>query len=128
MLDEDEISLNWHFDTTPIERARSRSVYDFDRTGDTIVLPGRIAYERLREMEKELLKNQPVPQVPSRRNYGRRQKLSEQPDHLPLSNGNGNTPSASRLRALAEYEAELAEANARRQRQAEENEKNQSEF
>lgn len=119
MLDEDEISLNWRIDTTPIGRARSRSVYDFDRGGDSIVLPGRIAYERLKEMEQEDLKKRPPPQASSRRGYGQRQRLSEQHDRPPLSNGNDN-PSAARLRALAEYEAELAEADARRQRQAKE--------
>jgi hypothetical protein len=122
MLDEDEISLNWHIDTTPIGRARSRSVYDFDRTGDTIVLPGRIAYERLREMEQEDLKKRASSQFSSRRNYGHRQRLSEQHNHSPLLNGNGHTPSAARLRALAEYETELAEADARRKREAKEKE------
>jgi hypothetical protein len=123
MLGEDEIALNWHIDTTPLGRARSRSVYDFDRMGDIRVLPGRIAYERLREMEHETLKKQPTSPLSSGRSYGRRQRLSQQTDGAPLSNGNCNTPSAARLRALAEYEAELAEAAARRQRQAKENEK-----
>jgi hypothetical protein len=120
MLGEEEIILDWRLGTTPIGRSRSRSVYDFDRIGDTKFLPGRIAYERFREMEQEYLKNQPISQVPSRRGYGHRQRYSEQHDHPPLSNENGNTRSASRLRALAEYEAELAEAEARRKQQAKE--------
>jgi hypothetical protein len=124
MLGEDEIALNWHIDTTPIERARSRSLYDFDRIGDTKFLPGRIAYERLREMEQENLKKRPASHVPSSRTHGYRPKSSEQHDQSSLSNGTSSTPSAARLRALAEYEAELAEAEARR-RQAKENENSQ---
>ena len=117
MLGEDEIVLNWHIDTTPIDRARSRLVTDFDRFGDPKYLPGRIAYERLREMEQEDLKRRPAPPVSYRRSYAGRPKSNEQDDQSSLSNGTGSTPSAARLRALAEYEAELAEAEAQRQRQ-----------
>lgn len=60
MLDEDEINLSWRIDTTPLSRVRSRSVYDFERGGESLVLPGSIAYERLREMEKELYKRRPT--------------------------------------------------------------------
>jgi hypothetical protein len=118
MLDQDEIALNWHIDTTPIGRTRSRSVYDYDRTGDTMNLPGRIAYQRLRERELEDLKRQPSPQVSSRVHglRERRQRLSQQHDTPPLSNSDndGHNPSAARLRALAEYDAELAEYDAKR--------------
>lgn len=120
MLDEDEITLNWHIDTTPIGRARSRSLYDFNRIGETSALPGRIAYERLREMEQEDMKKRPSSQFPSRRVY--RQRSSEQHNY----SGSNHTPSASRLRALAEYDTELAESEERRKREAEENEKYRS--
>lgn len=110
MLDEDEINLNWHIDTTPIERARSRSLYDFNRTDEKLYLPGRIAYLRLREMEDEDLKKRPV--YP--RSSGRRPRLSHQHDQSPLTNGQDSERSAARLRAQAEYEAELAEAERRR--------------
>jgi hypothetical protein len=126
MLDEDEISLNWRIDTTPIGRARSRSVYDFDRTGDSIVLPGSIAYQRLREMEQEDLKRQPLPQYSSRIKE-RRKRLSQQYDTPPLSNSASNNPSAARLRALAEFDAELAESEAERRRQAKEKQRKEEE-
>ena len=126
MLDEDEISLNWHIDTTPIGRARSRSAYDFDRTGDSIVLPGSIAYERLREMEQEDLKRQPLPQISSRTKE-RRKRFSQQHDTPPLSNSASNNPSAARLRALAEFEAELTASEAERRRQAKEKQRKEDE-
>jgi hypothetical protein len=52
MLDEDEFSLNWRIDLSPIGRARSRSVFDFDRSHNTIVLHGSYAYERLRVIKE----------------------------------------------------------------------------
>jgi hypothetical protein len=48
MLGEDEISLNWRLDLSPIGKARSRSLYDFDRWSNALVLQGSMAYERLR--------------------------------------------------------------------------------
>jgi hypothetical protein len=48
MLDEDEFSLSWRMGLSPIGRARSRSVYEFDRWNNPAVLKGNIAYERLR--------------------------------------------------------------------------------
>jgi len=48
MLGEDEFSLNWRTDLLPIGRGRSRSVYDFDRWSNALVLKGSMAYERLR--------------------------------------------------------------------------------
>ena len=48
MMGEDEISLNWRTDLLPIGRARNRFPYDFDRAGNTLVLQGSVAYERLR--------------------------------------------------------------------------------
>jgi hypothetical protein len=125
MLGEDDIRLFWHIDTTPLGRARSQLDYNFERTNGTIVLPGRIAYERLRQMEQEDFKKQPSRRVNEFRE--RRQRLSEQPDNssLSYSNGGRNKPSASHLRALAEYEAELAASDAKR-RQAKEKEKYRS--
>jgi hypothetical protein len=118
MLEQDEIVLNWHIDTTPIGRARSRSIYNFDRTGNTIVLPGRIAYQRLRDTEEEYLKRRASSQVPVRRTYQRQQRLSQQHDYSPVTNSDeaSKTPSASssRQRALDEYNAELAESEAKR--------------
>lgn len=52
MLGEDEISLNWRLDLTPLGKARSRSPYDFDRWANATVLKGSIAYERLRVTRK----------------------------------------------------------------------------
>ena len=121
MLDEDEIALNWRVDLTPIGRARSRSVYEFDRFGDAMALPGRIAYQRLRESERDDLKRQAVTPSLSRRNQPRRPRLSEQHDPLSGSDqASGSTPSAARLRALAEYEAALAESDAKRKQKAKE--------
>lgn len=54
MLGEDEISLNWRLDLTPVGRARSRSPHDFDRWANSLVLKGSIAYERLRVMQEFL--------------------------------------------------------------------------
>lgn len=48
MLGEDEFSLNWRSCLLPIGRGRSRSLYEFDRWSNTLVLKGNIAYERLR--------------------------------------------------------------------------------
>jgi hypothetical protein len=122
MLDQDEIALNWRIDTTPIGRARSRSHYDFDRIGDSTALPGRIAYERLRESEQEASKKRPSLSIPTRPVREHRQRSSEQHDRSPLGNSNGGAkPSTARLRALAEYEAELAKSDAERRRQAKEN-------
>ncbi|CAF3015656.1 unnamed protein product [Rotaria sp. Silwood2] len=115
MLDEDEIVLNWYIDTTPIGRARSRSLYDFDRINEPIVLPGNIAYQRLREMEQEDFKIRPSSQVPYNRNYQnreRRNRISEQHDDSPVSNSDSDRE--SRLRAKAQYEAELAEYDEKR--------------
>ena len=111
------MALNWRVDLTPIGRARSRSLYEFDRFGDSMALPGRIAYQRLRESERDDLKRQATVPSLSRRNQTRRTRLSEQPD--PLS-GSDSTPSAARLRALAEYEAGLAESDAKRKQKANE--------
>lgn len=118
MLDEDEIVLSWHIDNTPFERIRSRSLYDFNRINEPVVLPGSIAYQRLRDMEQEYLKKQPS-QYSSTRNLSSRERpkrLSQQHDRLPPSNSNGedNKISAARLRAQAEYEAELAALDAKR--------------
>ena len=125
MLGEDEIALNWFIDTTPIDRARSRSLYDFDRVGGARVLPGRLAYERLREIEREDVKRRPVPQVSSRRSYSSRPTTNGHDQAASSSDGNSNKSSAARLRALAEYEAELAEAEAKR-RQAKQKEKSEN--
>lgn len=65
MLDEDEINLSWRIDTTPLSRVRSRSLYDFERGGESLVLPGSIAYERLRDMEKDLYKHRPISRAKS---------------------------------------------------------------
>ena len=105
MLDEDEIALNWRIDTTPISRARSRFLYDFDRTGDSLVLPGNIAYQRLREGEREDLKKQAA----STSSSTRTPKVRAPPS---------NDSSAARLRAIAEYDAALAEAEAKRKQKA----------
>ncbi|CAF5199054.1 unnamed protein product, partial [Rotaria magnacalcarata] len=67
MLDEDEIILGWHINSTPIGRLRSRSLYDFERTSEPTFLPGNIAYQRLREMEQEYFKKNASTQSPSYR-------------------------------------------------------------
>lgn len=48
MMGEEEITLTWRNDFLPIGRSRNRFPYDFDRNGNTFVLQGSIAYERLR--------------------------------------------------------------------------------
>ncbi|CAF3733063.1 unnamed protein product [Adineta steineri] len=75
-LNQDEIALNWYIDTTPIDRARSRSAYNFERP----VYPGSIAYERLRDREREALKKRPSSYVPSQRTSRYQSRLSEQRD------------------------------------------------
>lgn len=114
MLDEDEIALSWRIDTTPISRGRSRSHYDFERGGESIVLPGSIAYQRLREMEKEDMKRQPVTYSP------RRPTSASRVPRLKLEERDEKDTSAARKKALEEYEAELAEAEARRRQKAKE--------
>jgi len=52
MLGEDEICLNWRTELLPIDRARSRSLHDFDRWSSALTLKGSIAYERLRVIKK----------------------------------------------------------------------------
>ncbi len=52
MLGEDEISLNWRIDLSPIGRARSRSPHSFDRWASSLVLKGSVAYERLRVIKE----------------------------------------------------------------------------
>ncbi len=52
MLGEDEISLNWRLDLSPIGRAQARSLHDFDRWANTLVLKGSMAYERLRVIKE----------------------------------------------------------------------------
>ena len=52
MLGEDEFTLNWRTALLPIGRARSRSVYEFDRWNNALVLQGSIAYERLRVIKE----------------------------------------------------------------------------
>lgn len=127
MLGEDEITLNWFIDTTPIDRGRSRSLYDFDRVGGNRVLPGRLAYERLRELERDDAKRRPVPPTASRRSYSSRPTTNgrDQTPATSSSDENSKKSSAARLRAMAEYEAELAEAEAKRReaRQKEKSEK-----
>ena len=126
MLGEDEVVLNWFIDTTPIERARARSLYDFDRVGGRSAYPGRIAYERLREMEREEGKRRPIPSTRSSRSISYRPKSKEyDQSSASASDENSKISSAARQRALAEYEAELAEAEAKR-RQAREKEKSEN--
>ncbi|CAF3582941.1 unnamed protein product [Rotaria sp. Silwood1] len=115
MLGEDEIFLGWYFDTTPIGRMRPRSYYEFDRINEPIVLPGSIAYQRLREMEKDDHKKRPSSYVSYQRPYPnreRRNRISEEHDNSPVSNSDDDR--ASRLRAKAKYEAELAEYDEKR--------------
>ncbi|CAF1950596.1 unnamed protein product [Rotaria magnacalcarata] len=119
MLDEDEIILGWHINSTPIGRLRSRSLYDFERTSEPTFLPGNIAYQRLREMEQEYFKKNASTQSPSYRSHDyqqRRKRLSEQHDSSSPSNSNDDNDkvSAARLQAKAEYEAELAESDTKR--------------
>jgi hypothetical protein len=52
MLGEDDVSLNWRLDLPPVGRARSRSLYEFDRWGSSLTLRGSMAYERLRVVKK----------------------------------------------------------------------------
>ena len=52
MLDEDEFSLNWRVALSPVGRARARSLFEFDRTNNTLVLQGSLAYERLRVIKE----------------------------------------------------------------------------
>ncbi|CAF0927437.1 unnamed protein product [Rotaria sordida] len=116
MLDEDEVFLSWYIDTTPLGRIRSRSYYSFDRINEPLVLPGSIAYQRLREMEKNDNRSRSSSYTPYRRPYEnreRRNRLTEEHDYSPNRNSNDNN--ASRLRAKAEYDAELAEYDAKRQ-------------
>ena len=118
MLDEDEIALNWRIDTTPISRARSRSLYDFERTGDSIVLPGSIAYQRLREWEREDLKRQAASSPSS----ATRKPILRTSRPRPTEETDSGASSTARLRAIAEYDASLAEIEAKRKQKAAEEE------
>ncbi|CAM2710152.1 unnamed protein product [Rotaria socialis] len=119
MLDDDEIVLGWHINSTPIERLRSRSLYDFERTSEPTFLPGNIAYQRLREMEQEDSKKNISMQSSSYRSHDyqeRRKRLSQQHDSSSASsyNDDNDNVSAARLQAKAEYETELAELDTKR--------------
>ncbi|CAF0751621.1 unnamed protein product [Adineta ricciae] len=129
MLGEDEISLNWRMDLSPMGRSRCRSAFEFDRSNNPLVLKGNIAYERLRDLEQQTFRyvREPSAPVTSRRVQEireRRQRFSEQREFLPSSSSTGITypasSSSSRSRALADYDNAIAASDRKRQQQADE--------